>query len=34
MQITTAGRQEKKTPREFLLGELKGANFRRAKSCA
>jgi predicted Zn-dependent protease len=27
MQITTAARPEKKTPREFLLGELKGASF-------
>ena len=27
MQITTAPRAEKKTPREFLLGELKGASF-------
>jgi predicted Zn-dependent protease len=31
MQITTAGRQEKKTPREFLLGELKGANFQKGE---
>ncbi len=27
MQITTAARSEKKAPREFLLGELKGASF-------
>ncbi len=27
MQVTTAPRNEKKTPREFLLGELKGASF-------
>jgi predicted Zn-dependent protease len=27
MQITTAPRAEKKTPREFLLAELKGASF-------
>jgi predicted Zn-dependent protease len=31
MQITTAGRQEKKTPREFLLGELKGASFQKGE---
>jgi predicted Zn-dependent protease len=31
MQITTAARPEKKTPREFLLGELKGASFQKGE---
>jgi predicted Zn-dependent protease len=31
MQITTAPRAEKKTPREFLLGELKGASFQKGE---
>ena len=31
MQITTTGRPEKKTPREFLLGELKGSSFQKGE---
>jgi predicted Zn-dependent protease len=31
MQITTAARQEQKSPREFLLGELKGASFQKGE---
>ncbi|MBX5463058.1 MAG: M48 family metalloprotease [Steroidobacteraceae bacterium] len=31
MQVTAAPRPEKKTPREFLIGELKGASFMRGE---